>query len=633
MINAPAKFRYDINALRAIAVIAVMLYHFNVPYFNGGFSGVDIFFVISGFLMTSIILTGIDNGTFSIADFYSKRLKRIVPALLVLVITLSVIGFFLYLPSDYQLNEKNATASVLFYSNIFYWIRSGYFDPSAETNILLHTWSLSVEWQFYLLYPLILLLLTRLIKDRFKFELFFVGATVFLMVLSFLFTKRSPTASFYLLPSRAWEMMFGGIAFFMQRKVKINHTRKAISIFGYIALLIGFPMFTRDMDWPGIYTAIPVIITTMILIAGYSDFTVLKNGMLQYLGKISYSLYLWHWPVYVISKYFAVETNTLSILCLITLSLLLASFSYRFVENIRYNSNIRILSATVKVSAATAVLGFIGLNGFLFKPKAMFFTTYKSDHVDLKKQFSAGCCFISKVNVGKEDLNKTACLKLEKDKRNILLLGDSHAAQISLSMRKVLNYQNINLLQATSSGCLPVKVATGERWCTKIMDYVYNDFILNHSNEIDGIFICANWIDRKSGNNAKMISDLKNTLKYLNELKIPVVIIGQNETFLIPYTAILAKEVQYNISSTKRQLNLDSYRINAVLKSAFKERYIDIANTETFPKLAKNGSPYMFDENHFTEYGADLAMIKVFSNPITKKFMKSMDDKNRLARR
>src|SRR4051812_13526812 len=181
-IMSKANFRYDINVLRAFAILGVMFFHYKVPLFQGGFSGVDIFFVISGYLMSRIIINSIDRREFSFKDYLGKRLKRIVPALLFLIFVLAIVGFFLYLPEDYKINQKNATSSLLFFSNISYFLNSNYFDPSSDTNILLHTWSLSVEWQFYLIYPFFLLLLYRLIKNRRLLLLFFIAFTLAIFI-------------------------------------------------------------------------------------------------------------------------------------------------------------------------------------------------------------------------------------------------------------------------------------------------------------------------------------------------------------------------------------------------------------------------------------------------------------------
>jgi len=629
MVKNLNKFRYDINALRGIAVLGVIFFHFKIPHFNGGFSGVDIFFVISGYLMTSIIIRGVDKENFALREFYSKRLKRIVPALLFLITAITILGFFFYFPIDFMLNEKNAAASLLFLSNIYYWTNSGYFDASSETNILLHTWSLSVEWQFYLLYPLALLLLNKIIKNRLYFAIFFSVSTILMMVLSFLFTKWIPAASFYLLPSRAWEMMFGGIAFFMSDYLKNTGVRKSLSIVGYISLLISMFFLRSEMAWPGIYTIIPVSCTFIIIVANYNEFETLKNRTVQFFGKISYSLYLWHWPVFVFAKYFGAESTFISIITLMTICVLLGYLSYRYIESIDFQNNRFILTTMTSLTVITICLGLIVTNSSMFKPNSIYLTNYASKNVNKKIQFSAGCCFLTSLSSRIDRFKNTECLKIKGDMNNILLIGDSHAAQLSLSLKNILRKDGINLLQATSSGCSPVKRSNGQLRCSEVMDYVYNDFILHNSKKIDAIFICANWLGKGRMYDNQMIMDIKYTVKYLDKLNIPVILIGQNETFKMPYTSILAKEEEYNMKLLTDQLDLESYEVNDLMKKHFGSNYVDIINRNDFPRFSKAVGPYMFDNNHFTKYGADLAVDKIFSNLITQKLIAGINSKNR----
>jgi peptidoglycan/LPS O-acetylase OafA/YrhL len=628
MTKSATKFRYDINALRAIAVFGVLLFHFKIPYFGGGFSGVDIFFVISGYLMTRIILNGLNKYSFSFLEFYGKRLNRIVPALIVLVLGLTILCFFFYFPADYMLNEKNAAASLLFLSNIFYWRNSGYFDPSSETNILLHTWSLSLEWQFYLIYPVMLLVLQKFFKDNVKYTWFFIAVTFLTMVLSMYFTKESSTASFYLLPTRSWEMMFGGVAFLLENRIKSVMVRKVASLIGYLSLFVGLCLLNTEMEWPGIFTFIPVFSTFLIILSDYSNFKIVKNNCVQFLGKISYSLYLWHWPVYVISKYFGVETTLLSVVSILSISMILGYLSYRYIESIDFKSNNLILAGLTIITSFTIFLGFKPINSFMFKPSSIELVNYEEDHVDMKRQFSAGCCFISSLHQGIKDYNKLQCLRFEKSKRNILLIGDSHAAQLSLSMREALAKLDINLLQATSSGCSPVKRLNGELRCSEVMDFIYNDFIPKNAGNIDGVFLCANWLGRAGGDNHKMVVDIRNTIKYLNRLNIPILLIGQNETYTMSYTSILAKENEYGIEISRGLRDLDGYKVNDLLEVEFKDVYVNVINASKVPKLSSSNDPYMFDENHFTKYGADITINKIFSDPFTRQFINILSEKN-----
>jgi peptidoglycan/LPS O-acetylase OafA/YrhL len=217
------QFREDINGLRAIAVIAVVLFHFNPSWMPGGFAGVDVFFVISGFLMTGIIFKGIEQENFSILKFYVARANRIIPALAVLCLILLVFGWFYLTPIDYKALGKHAGSSIRFLSNITYWRESGYFDSASHEKWLLHTWSLSAEWQFYIIYPLIIVIMRKFMSVKVMRATFLLGTTLGFIFCIFV-TYKWPNAAYYLLPTRAWEMMIGGIAylypFTMQQKNK-----------------------------------------------------------------------------------------------------------------------------------------------------------------------------------------------------------------------------------------------------------------------------------------------------------------------------------------------------------------------------------------------------------------------------
>ena len=224
------NFRYDISFLRVVAVLAVVFFHFNIHGFSGGFVGVDIFFVISGYLMSQIILKDIDH--FNIVEFYKKRMVRIFPALLFMLVFFSLTIAFV-LPTQFYQLQNNAFSSALFFSNIYYYLNSGYFDPASHYNFLLHTWSLSVEWQFYIIYPIFLLLTQRLYKSNIKiFKLIFISVILlsFASVLYFNSIGKNDF-SFYMLLTRAWEMMIGGLALIYQQFFQKIAVKKKFLIF------------------------------------------------------------------------------------------------------------------------------------------------------------------------------------------------------------------------------------------------------------------------------------------------------------------------------------------------------------------------------------------------------------------
>lgn len=325
-------FRADINGLRAWAVLAVIFYHFSIPGFSGGFVGVDIFFVISGFLMTKIVVEGLEQGNFSLWHFYLARARRIIPALLVLCLCLLLMGWFWLLNADYQALAKQVQSATLFISNILFFNETGYFGGSAHEKWLLHTWSLSVEWQFYLLLPLFALFIWRCFAATGLKYLLGLLAIVSLS-LSVYQSQQNPDAAFYLLQYRAWEMIVGaGLWWFTRHKSLPKKICNVLELIGFALICYAIYRFDASLAWPGSAALVPVIGAALILLAGQQQSWLTNNWMAQRLGNSSYSLYLWHWPLVVALNY----TNKLEdiswILSALLLTLLLAELSLKWVE-------------------------------------------------------------------------------------------------------------------------------------------------------------------------------------------------------------------------------------------------------------------------------------------------------------
>ncbi|NML65688.1 acyltransferase [Hymenobacter sp. RP-2-7] len=620
-ITPKTGFRYDINALRAIAVLGVLFFHYKVDFLAGGFAGVDIFFVISGYLMTRIIIQSINHNNFSFKDYIGKRTRRIVPALLCLVIVISTLSFFFYFPEDYKTNQKSALASITFLSNILYWQSSNsYFAPLSDTNIFLHTWSLSVEWQFYLIYPLILLLLANTIRSKKIYLYFIIFFTISLIILSLIATTYKNNAAFYLLPTRSWEMMFGGIAFLAEGKLKENKWGKFIAYTGYLLIFLCFLLLDTTMLWPGLYTLLPVIATFLIIIANNDSVRFIKYRAIQFLGEISYSLYLWHWPVYVIAQYFGIKMSLKLTLLLVIISFLLGYISYTYVENIKIKSAKWLYAALLPCITLIAYSSYADTNNFIFKAKSLEVANYATTQQHKRdKQFNAGICF---AEVKDESYDTNKCLCINKRKKNVLLLGDSHAAQLSESLRKNLDSTKFNLLQATAGGILPtIKKVNNERLAIrKIIDYVYEDFIPSHSNEIHLVIITAHWSGAKGIKRETILHGIKESISYFNKKNINVIVVGQSESYVIPYPTIAGRNFQYKIQINHNYLNDEEYLMDNYLLKNLDSSYIRIINQTSFPALSANNEPYMWDNNHVTGYGADLIVNKILANPATTKF-------------
>lgn len=330
---AAVPFRTDINGLRAWAVMAVVLYHFGVPGFAGGFLGVDVFFVISGFLMTGILVKGHDNGGFSIFSFYLARARRILPALAALCAVLLLVGAVALPAQDYKALAQQAAYSMVFLSNAKFWMEAGYFDASSHEKWLLHTWSLSVEWQFYLLLPLVLAAVWRWRRGGTWLPAVLIAGTLLSFLLSVVVTPLNPSAAFYLLPMRAWEMLAGGLIFLLGRPGWLRPGRaRLLEVVGFLLIVLPLVGLDGESSWPGWRAAFPVAGTAAVILAARTGSLWTSTRLMQWLGDNSYSIYLWHWPVVVVLTHAGQQGRPLAVAAGIALALVLGHLSFRLVE-------------------------------------------------------------------------------------------------------------------------------------------------------------------------------------------------------------------------------------------------------------------------------------------------------------
>lgn|GEM_PF-84260 len=363
----PRAFRHDINVLRAIAVISVLLFHFTVPGFSGGFVGVDVFFVISGFLMTAILVKGLEKlegrlGAHSIFQllwkFYLARARRIIPALAVLVATLLIVGWFTLPLMDYELLAKHSVSALGFFSNVMFWLESGYFDSASHEKWLLHTWTLSVEWQFYLLLPLVVVAAWLLKAGRVMAGLVIGAALLASLGYCVWLTNQDPSGAFFLLPGRAWELLAGGLVFLLaDRWTLTNAVGTTLQVVGLLAIATSILVFDAGTSWPGMNAILPVAGTMLVLTANHQS-TWTKNGVVQWLGLSSYSIYLWHWPVYVALVYTENEHVVGLLVAGLALSLVLGGLSYHLVEkfSIRWLTGLSQVSAPIVIAVGVVAV-------------------------------------------------------------------------------------------------------------------------------------------------------------------------------------------------------------------------------------------------------------------------------------
>lgn len=502
------KFRLDINGLRAFAVLSVVLYHFGVPYVSGGFTGVDVFFVISGFLMTGIVLEKVDHK--GIFDFYVARFLRIVPALVATILALLIFGYFSLSTSEFELLARNATASLLFYSNNYYAAHSSYFDPSSDLNFLLHTWSLSVEWQFYLIYPLIVLAIK---KCRLPVSLSILALFCLSLVYVALGLSGTKEDLFYLLPTRAWEMLAGALVYIISSRGVLTNFRHLSKLNIPGLLLILFSLFTAEgsQAWPGLATLIPVAGAALVIVANNQNAYLIKNKAAQFIGTISYSWYLWHWPVIVVMRYYRVEMDAINIGAGIVVSFILAVLSYYLIEMpLRKRNWLRtdFVSAIVITACAFVVVQTHGAT-FRFKGDMNDVITYRFNN----KEWRPDTCFLNP----QQDYSAFSKCQDKMTSESIVIWGDSHAAQLMPGFRSVL--KNENLTQRTSSLCGPLYGAENNQrpFCKDINKNITAE-LLRVKPKL--VVLAAFW------SQYPFKGYLADTLKMLNSAGIRTVVIG-----------------------------------------------------------------------------------------------------------
>ncbi|QGX61525.1 acyltransferase family protein [Alteromonas mediterranea] len=457
------KFREDINALRAIAVASVVVFHFNHSWLPGGFAGVDVFFVISGFLMTMIVVKGLEKENFSILSFYNARVRRIIPALSVLCFALLVFGLFFIPPIDYLNLGKHAAASLSFVSNMVFWSESNYFNPSSNEKWLLHTWSLSVEWQFYLIYPLVLVFFNKVLSLR-QLRLVILCGTVLAFLFSVFVTVKSSSAAYFLLPTRAWQMLTGGLVFLYPLNIK-DSFRHPLQLTGLVLIISSFFLFTSSTPWPGYASLLPIVGACMVLVANDNS-KLVSNNITHSLGKWSYSIYLWHWPIVVAGYYF--ELGPYWWLVGIPLSILLGALSFKYIESKTLKDfhldHFKVLLRPLPFAVVVALSGV-----------SIFYTNGLLNRFSQSEQLLVKSALEAKDDWNYPEPNmEVAGLKVRFIKgnsdRNILVMGASHIEQLYPYVESLNNEYNIYFL--TQSGCFVTPSMKNPKWnCDNLQNY------------------------------------------------------------------------------------------------------------------------------------------------------------------
>ncbi|WP_363347692.1 acyltransferase family protein [Methylocystis echinoides] len=490
------KYRAEIDGLRAIAVVPVILFHAGFSLFRGGFVGVDVFFVISGYLITSIIVGEMTDGAFSFARFYERRARRILPALFVVMLACIAVGWRWMLPREFDELAKSAAATTLFVSNFFFWSQSGYFDTASELKPLLHTWSLAIEEQFYILFPLALLAAWKYGRAA---VISVIGLCFFLSLAYCQHMSRlDPFFNFYLAPTRAWELAAGSLASFVvvKRRAALDN---GLSILGLSLILASIFLFDKTTPFPSLYALAPVLGACLMLIyavEGTAGARLLSQPLFVGVGLISYSLYLWHQPVLAFARLRLQSTPTAATtLLLFGLITALAVLTWRYVEtpfrNPRRFSR-RAIFANAGFAAA-ALLGFaviVGASGGLpnrYSPEMAALATEVDYRVPRVSE-----CFGDVLSFVPPE---KSCVYHAQEARKVALWGDSHAAALANDLAEQLGEAHASLQQFSFSGCPPilgVHFAEIERQLCPEYNRAVFDYLKAHA-EFKDIVLVARW--------------------------------------------------------------------------------------------------------------------------------------------
>jgi peptidoglycan/LPS O-acetylase OafA/YrhL len=624
-------YREDIDWLRAIAVLAVVAFHFEAPAVFGGFVGVDIFFVISGYLITGIIQSEVKSGTFSFAQFYERRVRRLLPALYAMVALTAIPSFHYLLTSERAEFFRSVAAVVTFTSNFFFWFQTGYFDHAAVEKPLLHTWSLAVEEQFYLALPLLLWALLRLARGRnvLPIALGTLGVASFALSIWLMRTDRSATA-FFMSPPRAWEFLIGGLIATPDFPV-LRHALAQQIARGIALVLIAIPIFSlrQGPGFPGFNALTPCIGAAMFIWSGIGVPTLKRSpysplNAAKFFGQISYSLYLWHWPLFTFAR-FSKSSLVLDAgdkIVLFVLTVLISYLSWRFVEQPFRKGT---LASTRVAAFRIAGLATVALLAGSVAGIVLSRTPSDADRVALQLEsynaynyqplYRFGSCFAPASGIF-----DNSCLGFAPDKTNVLLWGDSLAAHYFHGLARTTDPQTINILQATQAACMPTfnAAAQGNASCRSFAGQM-EAFFRDHKPSL--VILSADWLEysrppRFDG----MIADLKQTISALNNAGMDVVLLGPAVQFRTRLPSMLMRAHLRHVEPRPDEFMLpDIFLLDEKMKAALpaqdKFSYVSVVDTicpaRQCPIIIDGGIPLAWDHAHLTAEGSVYVMERL----------------------
>ncbi|MCA0035391.1 acyltransferase family protein [Mesorhizobium sp. B263B2A] len=627
------NYRRDIDGLRAIAVLPVVLFHFGVSAIPGGFTGVDIFFVISGYLISGSLLDDLERGQFSIGRFYWRRARRILPALTFVIVLASIAAWFILLPTDLHEFSLSVIAASTFWSNIYFWKTTNYFSIDAALRPLLHTWSLSVEEQYYIFAPILVYLIYRYASKRWLTILLPIAIGSFAVAV--MATTLAPTAGFYLLPTRVWELALG--AMLMLKRPPALASRLAmelIGLAGFVLVAAGFLTISESDPFPGYNALLPCVGTALLIYAGTDRAgakgpapiatRVLRFAPLVWVGLISYSLYLVHWPINSFVHYLSLRAIGVPTIVAMTVgSFALATFSWKYVEQPFRQK--RAFTAPLPIFAfsatAIALLCVVGLTGVLGNGFPQRFPDFSTERIRVG-DWRNGVCF-NEGGTRIETWNLADCTRTEGFATNVLLWGDSFAAHYVSGLEANAQKVQANVIQYTYAGCPPdlSYFSYARPACTRFNERALS--IIRDAN-IQAVILSGRWSDYQ----IRGFDGLQKTIDRLREMGVKVYVIGQSPEFVADVQKIAFFATREHATNTSWPMAMDpdiNKRVLPFVKGAdFIDplAYLCDAAGCSYADAGTRQFLY-FDYGHFSTAGAALAISKYWpsfaaSNEVAK---------------
>ncbi|HEY5046877.1 MAG TPA: acyltransferase family protein [Rhizomicrobium sp.] len=633
------KYRPEIDGLRALAILPVVFFHYRLPYFRGGFAGVDVFFVISGYLITSLITGEMDKGRFTLLEFYVRRIRRIFPALFFMLIVATAAAYILLFPVDLLRYAKSLLATAGFASNFAFWQEAGYFDVASDQKPLLHLWSIAVEEQFYLLFPVFLLILGKNARVR------RAGIAAILLLsfgLSVWGLGHDRDAAFYLLPARAWELMLGAIlAAGAVPALRNAAIRECEAGAGIVLIAVAVFGLSPQMPFPGPLALIPCLGAALVLHGTQSGNSVVGKALsvrpLVFIGLISYSLYLWHWPIYVFSRYvlFRELTGWESVV-LIAVSFAAAVMSWRFVEMPfrRTVARIRLLpAAAAAMAAAFGVGAFASAADGLPQRLPLRLQRILAEQDDHEPRIER--CF--PLTARDVEAGRPCTLGAAADAPSFLLWGDSHADAIVPPVEQIASRAGREGLFAGGASCVPLLgVTTPAPTCRPFNDAVEK---LALSAGIHEVILEARWAkyadgepygaeprghivlrdDQSAGtppadNHAVFARGLERTIRALTQAGKKVILVASIPEVGWPVPAVLARRALARDRGTVSVSFAAYMQRQSFVLAVFSRMHRLYGVTVIYPHealcangscaVSLNGIPLYRDEHHLSVYGA-----------------------------